>query len=26
MERGEIIARGEGADMDRDDVRAKLAV
>ncbi|HTS84562.1 MAG TPA: urea ABC transporter ATP-binding subunit UrtE, partial [Usitatibacter sp.] len=26
MERGEIIARGEGADMDRDNVRAKLAV
>jgi len=26
MERGEIIARGEGANMDRDDVRAKLAV
>jgi urea transport system ATP-binding protein len=26
MERGEIIARGAGADMDRDDVRAMLAV
>jgi len=26
MERGEIVARGEGSDMDRDDVRAKLAV
>jgi urea transport system ATP-binding protein len=26
MERGEIIARGDGANMDRDDVRAKLAV
>ncbi|HUL95560.1 MAG TPA: urea ABC transporter ATP-binding subunit UrtE [Usitatibacter sp.] len=26
MERGEIIARGEGANMDRDDVRGKLAV
>ena len=26
MERGEIIARGAGADMDRDDVRAKLSV
>jgi len=26
MERGEIIARGEGANMDRDNVRAKLAV
>jgi urea transport system ATP-binding protein len=26
MERGEIIARGEGANMDRDGVRAKLAV
>jgi len=26
MERGEIIARGEGVDMDRDNVRAKLAV
>ncbi|HLX22233.1 MAG TPA: urea ABC transporter ATP-binding subunit UrtE [Usitatibacter sp.] len=26
MERGEIVARGAGADMDRDDVRAKLAV
>src|SRR6188508_2092225 len=24
MERGEIIARGAGADMDRDDVRGKL--
>jgi urea transport system ATP-binding protein len=26
MERGEIIARGAGADMDRDDVRGMLAV
>ncbi len=26
MERGEIIARGAGADMDRDDVRRLLAV
>jgi urea transport system ATP-binding protein len=26
MERGEIIARGEGAHMDRDDVRGMLAV
>jgi urea transport system ATP-binding protein len=26
MERGEIIARGEGANMERDNVRAKLAV
>jgi urea transport system ATP-binding protein len=26
MERGEIIAHGAGADMDRDDVRALLAV
>jgi urea transport system ATP-binding protein len=26
MERGEIVARGAGADMDRDDVRAMLAV
>ena len=26
MERGEIIARGAGADMDRDDVRGILAV
>jgi|SRR5258706_759639 len=26
MERGEIIARGAGADMDRDNVRAMLAV
>jgi urea transport system ATP-binding protein len=26
MERGEIIARGAGADMDRDGVRAMLAV
>jgi urea transport system ATP-binding protein len=26
MERGEIIARGAGADMDRDDVRSILAV
>jgi len=26
MERGEIIARGAGADMDRDDVRKLLAV
>jgi urea transport system ATP-binding protein len=26
MERGEIIARGAGADMDRDDVRSMLAV
>ena len=26
MERGEIIARGAGGDMDRDDVRAMLAV
>jgi urea transport system ATP-binding protein len=26
MERGEIVARGAGADMDRDNVRAKLAV
>ena len=26
MERGEIIARGAGADMDRDDVRGLLAV
>jgi urea transport system ATP-binding protein len=26
MERGEIVARGTGADMDRDDVRRLLAV
>ena len=26
MERGEIIARGKGADMDRDNVRGMLAV
>ena len=26
MERGEIIARGAGADMDKNDVRALLAV
>jgi urea transport system ATP-binding protein len=26
MERGEIVARGRGADMDRDDVRGMLAV
>ena len=26
MERGEIVARGEGAHMDRDNVRARLAV
>ena len=26
MERGEIVARGKGADMDRDDVRGMLAV
>ena len=26
MERGEIIARGAGADMDRDDVRGMLSV
>ena len=26
MERGEIVARGAGADMDRDDVRGMLAV
>jgi urea transport system ATP-binding protein len=26
MERGEIVARGAGADMDRDDVRAMLSV
>jgi urea transport system ATP-binding protein len=26
MERGEIVARGEGRDMDRDDVRGLLAV
>jgi len=26
MERGEIVARGAGTDMDRDDVRAMLAV
>jgi urea transport system ATP-binding protein len=26
MERGEIVARGAGADMDRDNVRALLAV
>jgi urea transport system ATP-binding protein len=26
MERGEIIARGRGADMDRDGVRSLLAV
>ena len=26
MERGEIVARGAGADMDRDNVRAKLSV
>jgi urea transport system ATP-binding protein len=26
MERGEIVARGAGADMDRDDVRSMLAV
>ena len=26
MERGDIIARGAGADMDKNDVRALLAV
>jgi urea transport system ATP-binding protein len=26
MERGEIVARGSGADMERDGVRARLAV
>jgi len=26
MERGEIVARGAGADMERDGVRARLAV
>ena len=26
MERGEIVARGEGADMDKDGVRGLLAV
>jgi urea transport system ATP-binding protein len=26
MERGEIVARGRGADMDRDGVKALLAV
>jgi urea transport system ATP-binding protein len=26
MERGEIIRRGAGADMDRDEVRALLAL
>jgi hypothetical protein len=26
MERGEIVARGRGEDMDRDGVRALLAV
>ena len=26
MERGEIVARGAGADMDRDDVRRRLTV
>ena len=26
MERGEIVARGAGADMDRDGVRAMLSV
>ena len=26
MERGEIVARGAGRDMDRDDVRGRLAV
>ena len=26
MERGEIVARGAGADMDRDGVRRRLAV
>ena len=26
MERGEIVARGSGADMERDEVRARLAV
>ena len=26
MERGEIVARGAGADMERDDVRRLLAV
>lgn len=26
MERGEIIARGAGADMDKNDVRGLLAV
>ena len=26
MERGELIARGRGADMDRDGVRAMLSV
>jgi urea transport system ATP-binding protein len=26
MERGEIVARGAGADMDRDEVRRRLAV
>jgi hypothetical protein len=26
MERGEIVARGAGADMDKDGVRRRLAV
>ena len=26
MERGEIVMRGTGADMDKDDVRGRLAV
>jgi urea transport system ATP-binding protein len=26
MERGEIVARGEGRDMDRDNVRGLLSV
>jgi len=26
MERGEIVARGAGADMDRDNVRGLLSV
>ena len=26
MERGEIVARGRGADMERDGVRARLSV
>ena len=26
MERGEIVARGRGADMERDGVREKMAI